>query len=302
MTSGRVDVAAVVVTYNSESYIGALLECLPSAMGNLSYSIVVVDNGSTDGTLDLLQTQTGCVVIESDNYGYAAGVNRGVAASPNSRALLMLNPDAVLDRASVFTMFSVLQQSGAGIVAPRVREADGSLSPTLRRSPTLGRVGGLSFTGLPAFTERIEDPWQYETAHVVDWAVGAILLIDRRCYERLGGMDESYFLYSEETDFSLRAKDQGWLTLYTPNAGAMHVGGGSGESAMTHTMKIINRVRLYRRRRGTALAYVYLGLTIVTEARRAVLGHRESWFTLAALLRPSSRPRALDARGSLLPQ
>ena len=64
-------------------------------------------------------------------------------------------------------------------------------------------------------------------------------------------MDESYFLYSEETDFSLRAKDAGWATVYTPTAGAMHVGGGSGESASTHTMKIVNRVRLYRRRRGT---------------------------------------------------
>ena len=66
----------------------------------------------------------------------------------------------------------------------------------------------------------------------------------------MNGLDESYFLYSEETDLSLRAKDAGWATVYTPNAGAVHIGGGSGESSTTHTMKMLNRIRLYRRRRG----------------------------------------------------
>ena len=70
----------------------------------------------------------------------------------------------------------------------------------------MGRVGGMSFTGWAAFTERIEDPREYETEHEVEWAVGAILLVDATCYRALGGMDESYFLYSEETDFSLRAE------------------------------------------------------------------------------------------------
>ena len=193
-------------------------------------------------------------------------------------------------------------QTGGGVVAPRVREADGTLSPTLRRGPTMGRVGGLSFTGLPCSPSASKMPRQYETEHEVEWAVGAILLIDPACYAALGGMDESYFLYSEETDFSLRAKDAGWATVYTPAAGAMHVGGGSGESATTHTMKILNRVRLYRRRRGTVRASVYFGLTVLTELRRAVLGHAKSWPTLRALVRPSERPAALGASDSLLPR
>ena len=166
----------------------------------------------------------------------------------------------------------------------------------------MARVGGLSFTGLPAFAERIEDPAAYEDQHEVEWAVGAILLVDATCYAALGGLDESYFLYSEETDFSLRAKDAGYATVYTPSAGAMHVGGGSGESATTHTMKILNRVRLYRRRRGTLLASVYFGLTVLTEARRAALGHDKSWPTLRALLQPSTRPAALGASSALLPR
>ena len=297
-----VDIAAVVVTYNSEAHVTALLDSIPLAMGELTYSVVVVDNGSTDGTLGILDARTDCAVVRSTNDGYAAGINRAVLSSQEAEGILILNPDATLDLYAVPAMLEVLRQPGTGIVAPRVREADGSLSPTLRRGPTMGRVGGLSFTGLGAFTERIEEPSAYVTEHEVEWAVGAVLLVDAACYELLGGLDESYFLYSEETDFSLRAKDRGWVTVYTPAAGAMHVGGGSGESATTHTMKIVNRVRLYRRRSGTALASVYFALTVLTELRRAVLGHDKSWPTLRALLRPSARPRVLGANDTLIPR
>jgi GT2 family glycosyltransferase len=296
------DVAAVVVTYNSEVHILALLDSLPSAFGGLSYSVVVVDNGSHDRTLELLALRSECTVVRSTNDGYAAGINRAVLASPDASAILILNPDATLDPDSVPRMLEALRRPGVGIVAPRVREQDGSLSPTLRRGPTLGRVGGLSFTGLAAFTERVENPADYRDEHEVDWAVGAVLLVDSRCVSALNGLDESYFLYSEETDFSLRAKDAGWATVFTPLAGAMHVGGGSGESATTHTMKMLNRIRLYRRRTGVKRAWLYFAMTVLVEFRRAMFGHRRSRQTMRALLRPSLRPRQLDAGTRMLPE
>lgn len=302
MTVRPVDVVAVVVTYNSAGHIAELLDSIPAAMGDLRHRVVVVDNGSTDATLAVLDSRTDCTVIRSSNDGYAAGINRAVRACPGTESILILNPDATLDAGCVPTLRAALRAPGVGIVAPRVREADGSLSPTLRRGPTMGRVGGLSFTRWPRFAERIEDPREYEQAHEVEWAVGAILLVDRECYDALGGLDESYFLYSEETDFCLRAKDAGWATVYTPDAGAMHVGGGSGESAATHTMKILNRIRLYRRRTGTLPAGVYYCLTVLVELRRAVLGHRKSWSTLHALVRPSVRPTLLNANDSILPR
>ena len=297
-----VDVAAVVVTYNSRRHVGALLDSLPDAFGSLTYSVVVVDNGSTDETLDLLALRSDCDVVRSTNDGYAAGINRAVRASPDASAILILNPDATLDPDAVPRMLESLRRPGVGIVAPRVREEDGRLSPTLRRGPTLGRVGGLSFTGLAAFAERIENPREYVSEHEVDWAVGAILLVDRRCFDALEGFDESYFLYSEETDFSLRARDAGWATVYTPHAGGMHVGGGSGESAATHTMQMLNRVRLYRRRAGERRAWLYFGMTVFVEFRRALFGRRGSWITLRALLRPSLRPPQLGASTALLPR
>ena len=296
------DVAAVVVTYNSRHHIAGLLDSLPDAFGELTYSVVVVDNGSTDGTLDLLALRTDCHVVASTNDGYAAGINRAVAASPYTPTILILNPDATLDKAAVPRMLESLQRPGVGIVGPHVRDEDGRLAPTIRRAPTLGRVGGLSFTGLPAFAERVDKPREYLHEHEVDWAVGAILLVDRECFDVLGGLDESFFLYSEETDFSLRARDAGWATVYTPHAGAMHVGGGSGESAATHTMQMLNRVRIYRRRSGDLRAWLYFGATLLVELRRALLGQRRSWPTLRALLLPSRRPPQLGASTSLLPE
>ncbi|MGW2091604.1 glycosyltransferase family 2 protein [Promicromonospora sukumoe] len=296
------EVAAVVVTYNSAQHVDALLDSLPAAFGDVPYTTVVVDNGSTDDTLALLRRRGDCTVVESVNDGYGAGMNRAVRHSPEAADVLVLNPDVELDAESVPRMLSVLRRPGVGIVAPRTREADGSLSPTLRREPTLARAGGLSFTGLPLLAERIEDPRAYVTEHPVDWAVGAIWLVERECFDALGGFDETYFLYSEETDFALRARDRGWLSVYAPDAGGMHVGGGSGTSHATHTMQMLNRVRLIRRRRGTPAAWTYYAVTLLVELRRGLLGHRASWPTLRALVRPSLRPAALGASDAVLPR
>lgn len=294
---------AVVVTYNSAAHIYDLLESLPAAFGAVSHTIVVVDNGSHDETVALVAARPGVTLVRSRNTGFAAGVNNGVrAGKPASGPILVLNPDAVVARGAVLEMLRVLDQEGVGIVAPLMREADGTLSPSIRRAPTLLRAGGLSFTGRAAFAERVEDPAMYATQTDVDWAVGAAMLIDRACFDEVGGLDESFFLYSEETDFCLRARDRGWRTVFTPTAEIMHIGGGSGESATTHTMKMVNRVRLYARRHGVVASSCYLAIAALTELRRGLLGHTASWTALRALLSPRHRPIELGAGGSLIPR
>jgi len=295
------DVLVVVVTHNNALHIGALLDCLPAAFAHLCYRTVVVDNGSTDPTLDVLTARSDCTVVPNANSGFAAGVNLGVRHGGGVGPILVLNPDATLEPGAVPAMCGVLEQPEVGVVAPRVVEADGSLSPSLRREPTLARVGGLSFTGLPAFSERVDSARDYDYQHVVDWAMGAILLIKRGCYDALNGLDESYFLYSEETDFCLRARDVGWLTLYTPAAGAMHIGGGSGTSAKTRTMRTINRIRIYRRRTGPIRAWIYYLLSIGVEVRRSIMGDKWAWATVRALVRPALRPPELNCSDRLLP-
>ena len=290
----------VIVTYNSADAVGPLLGSMPASLDGLEADVVVVDNDSTDDTVELVSGRVQRLVRQS-NLGFAAGINAGVRSSPSRGPIVVLNPDAVLAAGSLRTLVAGLEAPHVGITAPLVRDSQGHLSQSLRREPTLLRALGLGRTGSPLLSEYVTESTAYDTAHVVDWALGAALALDRSCFDEIGGWDESYFLYSEETDFCLRARDLGWTTMFVPGAEVMHVGGGSGRSDKTHVMQIVNRVRLYRRRHSAASALVYLALTVLSEASWLARGNRQSRAAIVALLRPRRRPVELGCSDSLLP-
>lgn len=298
----RPEIDVVIVTYNSAEVIGDLLGSLPAALDGLTANIVAVDNGSTDGTLKLLQSRDDCTVVQSTNVGYAGGINRGVQAGAGAEAVLILNPDVRMNEGSVAPLLEALRQPNTGIVAPQVRSASGELELSLRRDPTLLRALGLTRTGLGALSEYVSETEEYARPHEVDWALGAVLLISRACFDAIGGWDESYFLYSEETDFSLRARDIGLMTRYEPRSVVMHIGGQSGRNDKTHAMQIINRVRLYHRRNDVLSSWGYFWLTIASELSWILRGHRQSRFSVKALLRPSLRPPELGCSRRIMPR
>lgn len=293
---------AVVVTHNSMAVLDALLDSMPAAMAGIPYRTAIVDCGSSDETVQHASARGDCVVIPSRNVGYAAGINRGVTALAGEGPILVLNPDVRLGPGSVRELAIGLAQPGTGITAPKVVEPDGTLSHSLRREPTLARALGLSRTGLPALAENFSSPADYARSHVVDWAVGAALLVSRDCYRRLSGWDESYFLYSEETDFCLRARDSGLATLYVPSAECCHIGGASGRSGRTHAMQVLNRVRLYRRRHGLTMSALYFASIVAAEVSRVLCGNPESLESLACLLSKRRRPAELGCSDRFLPR
>jgi N-acetylglucosaminyl-diphospho-decaprenol L-rhamnosyltransferase len=295
------DINVVIVTYNSAHVIGDLLDSLPAALGGLTADVVVVDNGSTDGTCELLSKRSGSRLVCSVNAGYAAGINLGIHESETAEAILILNPDVRLYEDSVPLLMEALADPQVGIVAPQVRSPEGRLELSLRREPTLPRALGLTRTGLPLLSEFVTESESYASPCDVDWALGAVLLMSRKCYEVIEGWDESYFLYSEETDASLRARDFGLATRYEPRAVAVHIGGQSGRNDQTHTMQIINRVRLYRRRHRAFASFCYFALAAARELSWIAHGHKESRTALAALLRPSRRPAELKANDRFIP-
>jgi N-acetylglucosaminyl-diphospho-decaprenol L-rhamnosyltransferase len=292
----------IIVTYNSAHVVGDLLDSLPAALDGLTADTVVVDNGSTDGTAALVEARGDCRLVRSPNVGYAGGINRGVREAASAGAILILNPDVRLHVGCVPPLLAALAESDTGIVVPQVRSAEGTLEYSLRREPTLLRALGLTRTRLPAMSEYITEAERYSRPGVVDWALGAALLMSRACYDALGGWDESYFLYSEETDLSLRARDLGLLTRYQPRSVAVHIGGQSGRSSRTHSMQIVNRVRLYRRRHGPLAAWCYYLLTISSEISWVIRGQSKSRASLAALLRPSLRPSELGCSDRIMPR
>ena len=302
MSGMRAQVDIVIVTYNSAHVIGDLLDSIPGAIGNIAANVVIVDNGSTDDTVKLLLDRDDCQLVQSTNVGYAGGVNRGVREGSGADAILILNPDVRLLPGSVAPLLAALRSPGTGVAAPRVLSDYGRLEFSLRREPSVLRALGLSRTKRPLFSEYVQEAAAYEHPHATDWAVGAILMVSRPCFDALGGWDESFFLYSEETDFSLRARDIGLCTWYEPRSGAVHIGGGSGRSCRTHAMRAVNRVRLYRRRHGVAASWCFYLLTVASEVSWGLRGHPHARFAARALLRPSLRPRELNCSAHLLPR
>ncbi len=296
------DIAVVIVTYNSAHVIGDLLDSLPEALDGLTANVVVVDNGSSDGTAELVAAMGGCRLVRSANVGYAAGINRGVREAAPAAAILVLNPDVRLHPGSLPPLLAVLREPRVGIAAPQVLTPQGDLHLSLRREPTLPRALGLTKTRLAIFSEYVCDPSAYTRPCTVDWALGAALLMSRECYETLGGWDETYFLYSEETDLALRARDAGLLTRYEPRSVTVHIGGQSGRSHRTHAMQIVNRVRLYRRRHGALASWAYYWIVVANQMSRVPRGHGEARHAVAALLRPALRPAELGCSGRRMPR
>ena len=292
-------VAIVVVTYNSEACIGGLLDSITDSGAD---AIVVVDNGSTDATVRIVEGREGVRLVRSTNVGYSGGINRGVREVPGADAYLILNPDLVVRPGLVRLLAAALAEPRVGIVAPLVLGSDGHRQDSLRREPSLLRALGLNSTGIPLLSEYVTGDDAYAAARDADWALGAALMFSRTCYDAVGGWDESYFLYSEETDFCLRARDLGWRTRLVPDAVVVHHEGGSGRSDATHVMQIVNRVRLYARRHPRPAGYAYLALTVLSELTWVARGHTQSRASIRGLLRPRTRPSVLGCSRSLLPR
>jgi N-acetylglucosaminyl-diphospho-decaprenol L-rhamnosyltransferase len=222
------DVAAVVVTYDALPW---LEPCLASVE---RYETVVVDNGSTDGTLDLVRERfPRARVLERENRGLAAGWNAGIAET-SSRYVLLLNADAWALRDAVERLVAFADEHPrAAIVAPRLENLDGSLQRSVRGFPTLWRLATeyLFLRKLAPRTALLNGFYAGGFAHDeprrIEWAMGAVLLVRRAAVEEVGPADESFFLFSEETDWSYRFGAAGWEVWFDPGAEFAHVGGAS---------------------------------------------------------------------------
>ena len=296
------DVLIAIVTYNSEQVILDLLASIPGALGGLTAETIIVDNDSRDGTVGLVSGRADCRVVRQANLGYAAGINRAVRELPGPQPVLVLNPDVRLQPDCVRLMYSTLVHTNAGVVSPRVLDERGRLVLSMRREPRVGRALGLNWTGLPGLSEYVTDEPSYSQPGLCDWVLGAVVMVSRRCHEVLGGWDETFFLYSEETDFCLRARDAGWVTRHVPDAVAVHIGAQSGQSARIHAMQVVNRVRLFRRRNPLGRSILYFGAAVLSEFSWLARGRPHSAISIRALLIPRTRPRELNASDRFIPQ
>jgi GT2 family glycosyltransferase len=288
-------VAVVVVTYNSELLVPDLIASLSLGLEGIDWHLTVADNASADDSVGVVSrlAPEATVVEMGRNAGYAAGINAAVAKAGPFTAVLVLNPDVRLTQGCIRTLLGVLRTPGTGIAVPLLVDGAGKLIQTMRREPSILRVLGDAVLGAgragryPALGEVVTDERRYDAAAVTDWAEGSTVLFSAECWERSGPWDESFFLYSEETDFALRSRDAGLVTRFTPAARAVHLEGDSRVSPGLWTLLTLNRVRLYGRRHGRPATAGFWAALLLREASRAALGKAPSRMATRALLSPA---------------
>jgi GT2 family glycosyltransferase len=281
--------------YNSAALLADLLDSLPGGLRGLRWNLVLVDNASTDGSVEVARqlAPEATLVTTGRNGGYAAGINAGVRAAPDHDAVLILNPDVRLTDGCGAELVAVLRSPGVGIAVPRIVDGKGRLTYSMRREPTLlyaladATVGAERAGRVPWLGEVVADPRQYERLQTTDWSEGSVMLVTSECMTAVGGWDESFFLYSEETDFALRAGDLGYKSVYVPTANAIHLAGGSATDPALWSLVVKNRVRLYRRRHALLPSLVFYAAVVGREATRALLGRETNRAALRLLLSPS---------------
>lgn len=294
-------IAICVVTYNSAELIEDLVASLPDGARGTDWSVYFADNASSDDTVAQIRRHapTATIIETGGNRGYAAGVNAAVEAAGDQDAYLILNADVRLSPGCLATLFASVGP-GIGIVVPRLLDAEGRTIWSMRREPTVLRAWADALVGAERvgrsrlLGEIVTDPALYLSARRTDWAEGSTQLMSRACKEACGAWDDSYFLYSEETEFDLRARDRGFATLYQPAAMATHLEGGSAGSPKQWSLLVANRVRLHRARRGAVAAAGFWLASVAREGSRALVGKETSRAALHDLIRPA---RLRQSRG-----
>lgn len=224
----RPDVSVIVVTHQGRDLALQVLAVAHDALGPITAEWFVVDSGSTDDTPDAIEREFGDVeVLREPNIGFAAGNNVAIRRA-QGRYLLLLNPDLEIADGKLSELVAYMDaHPQLGITSSITHYPDGELQASIRRFPSPARALGeaLMLTRLSAFTKLQEDETReelYETEQTCDWLSGSFLLARREAVEQVGGLDERFFLFSEETDWCLRVHQAGWEIRHVPVLKLIH--------------------------------------------------------------------------------
>jgi GT2 family glycosyltransferase len=234
--SNRIGLSICIVTYQSRKF---LEDCLRSIYANtdLLFEIIVVDNGSTDNVVQMLEDEYPKVQVirNPKNEGYTKPMNQAMRKA-QGRYLIQLNPDTLVLPDSLKQLTAFMNENpNVGICGPKVLNSDATLqSPCRRGEPTPWAVITY-FLGLwrlfpksRFFGQYLLNYFDEDITHPVDGVSGSCMVVRREVIDQIGYLDERFFAYQEDADFCFRARQAGWQVFYVPNAKIIHYGGVGG--------------------------------------------------------------------------
>jgi len=228
-----------IVNLNAAVYLSACLDSIPSAAAGLSYEVILVDNGSSDNSIEILRKYYPSVqIIHNDrNLGYTLPMNQALRQGIGDY-LIQLNPDTLCHPGALRNLYEFMQSNpNVGICSPKVLNRDGTLQRQCRRSAArpwdvISYFSGLwklfpndPFYGRYLITYRGDDE-----IFEVEAVSGSCMVIRREVIDQIGYLDEVYFAYQEDTDFCFRAGKAGWKIFYYPRGVITHFGGEGGST------------------------------------------------------------------------
>jgi N-acetylglucosaminyl-diphospho-decaprenol L-rhamnosyltransferase len=285
------DVSFLVVSWNVRDLLRRALTSVLADAEGIESEIILVDNASGDGTVEMVRAEFRRVQLigNADNRGFS-GANNQALAIAQGRYFFLLNPDAELLPGATNALLECMDADPrVGIAGPQLLNPDQTVQSSRRRFPTFV-TALLESTRLQ---QRFpQNRWlnryylldsRDDAAQEVDWVVGAALFVRRQVYEQLGGLDERFFMYSEELDWCYRAKRAGWHIAYFPRARVIHHEGRSSEQVVAardiyfHSSKI----RFFRKHHGAlpagllrAFLLAMFAFQILEESAKWLLGHK----------------------------
>lgn len=236
-------ISVVLLTYNSRAVLPNCMRSLEKCTSAHELEIIIVDNGSTDGTQDWVTQylarpypfRSAQKLFLPENRGFAYGNNRGLEIARGD-LLLLLNPDTMVGRVAIERCAARLEEGyNVGVVGCRLELPDGQIDKACRRSfPTLwnslARFSGISnlLPEIPIFSSYNLTYLDEYGSYPVDCVCGAFMMVRREVYIMIGGLDEEYFMYGEDIDWCYRIRQAGYLVWYEGTATTVHLKGGNG--------------------------------------------------------------------------
>ncbi len=285
-------ISAIVVSYNTREMTLECLRALREGLAGIPSEVLVVDNASSDGSAEAVAREFPDVrLLQSGrNAGFGAANNLAMERAAGEMFLLV-NSDAFLRPGCAQALVECLREHPeAAVAGPRIVHPDGRLQISCYRFPSPARAVlenlfiASVLPGHPVLGDYRR--WGHDREREVDWVIGACMLVRREAYEAVGGFDERFFMYAEETDWQKRMRDAGWTVRFTPRGEVVHVGGGSADPDARFNERMFVSLDAY-----TLKHHGWAGLAVLRAAMVAGCSIRAvGW--LAAALSPSRRQLA----------
>ena len=238
MASNNLDVSIVIVSFNTKSLVENCIQSIIEQSINIRYEIIVVDNASSDGTAELIQSLFVNITLiqNSVNKGFAAANNQGITIAKGEYVLL-LNSDTIILNNALDKVHSFIEKhSEISIIGCRQLFESLKLQPSCRSFPTIWNIlteASFLYVVLnktKLFGSYYMTYFKYDRILKVDVVMGSFMFIRKKVFEQIGLLDEKFFFYSEETDFCYRAAQKKYFTYFYPDAEIIHIGGGSTQN------------------------------------------------------------------------